>query len=730
MDAASSTSPALNPAVAPLQAALQRLRTATRRYLVLAGSARVALVLAGLLVGQLLLDRGLRLASEQRLVVDLLVVAGLLWALVRYLGPALSAELSDVTLARLVDRAHPGLHDGLASAIELARPGLDPQANSPALIEQVLGEVTAAADRINFLGVLDHASARRRVWRFAAGGVALFLVAIFWSSGLATWFQRNWMLRDVPWPQATYLRAVGFDADRVRPAPRGEPLRIVVDNLGRIPRTARLVWQTEDGKRGEQPLTRIGALASAEAGEVTARWEANLGPLRGPLRFRLLGGDERSAEYLVSARPRPQVVALEMHVTPPAYTGMPEAVFRETAALEILARSTLRVRARLNKPVRSAEVVSAAGAVGVTTMPTSEELEWQWDAPESGAYHFALRDENDWANRRPVRMTVKVTADAAPEVELELPGVGELITPQVDLAARVTARDAYGLTQVRTWARRNEDPPLQLPDEDVRGQREHRAALPVSTERVGIRPGDRLALWAEAADNDPAGPNVRSITPIVLEVLSRQDFLAAMAQREQELRQEFERLLSAQRGLQDLLARLVPELAASPTPTASQSQQLAGLVRRQAGHATRVLEISRRYAEILAEMQQNRASRAADERRIGDGVVTPLEVLGQTQFPEASAALEGLRVEVTPEGVGRVARLEAGLITAMEAVLANMLEWEGYREAVALLTELIELQEAAHGATQNAMETQLDEILDLDAFAEPDEGSAGLPVKP
>ena len=40
----------------------------------------------------------------------------------------------------------------------------------------------------------------------------------------------------------------------------------------------------------------------------------------------------------------------------------------------------------------------------------------------------------------------------------------------------------------------------------------------------------RLAIWFAASDNDPVGPNESAVTPIVLDVLSRQDFLAAMAQ--------------------------------------------------------------------------------------------------------------------------------------------------------------------------------------------------------
>jgi len=55
----------------------------------------------------------------------------------------------------------------------------------------------------------------------------------------------------------------------------------------------------------------------------------------------------------------------------------------------------------------------------------------------------------------------------------------------------------------------------------------------------------------------------------------------------------------------------------------------------------------------------------------------------------------------------------------MQTILANMLKREGYREAVALLQEVIEEQGEVRSATLELLRRQLETILNLEEPAEP-----------
>ena len=113
-------------------------------------------------------------------------------------------------------------------------------------------------------------------------------------------------------------------------------------------------------------------------------------------------------------------------------------------------------------------------------------------------------------------------------------------------------------------------------------------------------------------------------------------------------------------------------------------------------------------------MQVSRVARPADERRITDRVVEPLGRLARETIPAATDALSALRQTASVEAwQASMARQEA-VLRQMDEILANMLEWEGYREVVALLQEAINTQSEVRVETIQALERQLDDILGPD----------------
>jgi hypothetical protein len=282
---------------------------------------------------------------------------------------------------------------------------------------------------------------------------------------------------------------------------------------------------------------------------------------------------------------------------------------------------------------------------------------------------------------------------------------------------------------VSLFAQKGEEPPLELPLSGFEpGVTEFSGELQLRVlDALQVAPGQKLRLWAQAADNQPGQPNVTRGDPLELKVLSVPDYLAELAGRELELRREFERLFSEQRGLSDALERLLPNLAPDGPPAASAGQQLAGLARRQEAHGQRSLGLQQSFADILAEMAINAVERRGDERRIGEKIIAPLSDLGERRMPGAASTLARLRRQADAGGLRQAPDEQADIIRAMQAILANMLEWEGYREVVALLTDIIEEQNQVRTATGQALGGELDAILGLD---EPAPASSPTPEPP
>ena len=692
-----------------LLAPLAALRRRARWYVAISGITRLLLAIVLASAVQLGLDRWLWLSIDQRVFFNVVISLIWAWVVVRWIVRPLSRELRDDWLAAHVDQKNPQLKDRIATAVQFASGNVGPESsNSPALMRRAVEEACAAAGGVSFLAGLNHRSARR----FGLGSCGLLLLVIVGFTVpqarllLTTWFQRNWLIRETPWPRATTISPMGFDAYGQRRFPIGDELRIVALNEGRVPRSATLQWRTASGRRGREPMTLVGRV----------RWEATLGVLNESVNFRIVGGDERTREYSVIAVERPRVVGTQTTIEPPAYTGLVASQLEDQTVFDVLRGSTIRVRARLNKPVAAARLMGGAGEVGQTAITEAAEILFEWTEPVAGAYRFELTDRYGLANRRPVRFTLKVEEDAPPRVALTLHGIGTAITPRAELPAELSAADEYGIAIVALQMQRNDDPPFDTAvDGFEENSRAYERSMRLTPEPLDASPGDRLRIWWEAHDNNPAGPNVGRTEVVDLRVLSASDFLAELAQREQELRREFEQLLSAQRGLADAVRQVLPEVTVGQTPAPAASQQLAGLARRQSEHVARTGKMRAAFESILAQMRNNKVLRIADERRIGDRVAAPLGRLETEAMPTAARTITALRTAARGELPGDPLVQQAEILEEMQAVLASMLEWEGFNEAVALLTEIVEQQEQLQSDTADAVESELDAILDFGA---------------
>lgn len=711
---------------------LTRLRHRCRLYLVLHGLRWLLIALIGAGLAQLGLDRWLKPAVEQRVLISSIVTLYWLWVLRRRLWTPLTRPLPDRLLAAIVDRGHPQLGDQFATAVQFSGrvggaahrletgatdesagcgPARLPGNASPELVQAVLIDACRAADGVSFQAVLNHRRAARHTL-VVLGLLMLIILAFPLMPGLmGTWFARNWLLHDVAWPQRTHIWPDGFGADGRRRMARGDIVEITASVAGLIPDSAVLSWWTASGRRGRQTMSVMG----------DARLLGSVGQLSEDIRFHIVGGDERTREYVIEAVERPRVTNLLARIIPPAYTRQDPIVVEQQTVLEVLRGATLEIEARLNKPVQHAQFVRADGVATPCVVIAGGAGETEpfvlayWPEPVAGSYRFELRDHDGLSNRGPVRYTLKVVPDQPPNVRMELVNVGEIITPRAELPLELLFEDAYGLATVRLLvevagrAARS----IALPEFSA-GIRRFPTELSLSTAAANVVPGDRLRLWAEAEDFNPRGPNVGAASAAVLRVVSADEFLAEMARRELALRQEFERLSATQRKLNDTLDQILPDLPDGARPDAPHAHRLAGLARSQAAQAARCLVIARGFDRILGEMRTSRVARPADEQRIADRIAVPLTRLAQDAIPAAADALTRLRQTVSPETRAAAGQAQSEVLRQMQAILVDMLELEGYREAVALLQEIIDAQTEVRAATLGALERQLEDILELD----------------
>lgn len=702
---------------AEIRGPLRRLRRRALAYVAIDGCVRLfaALIIGGIV--QLVLDWWLRLTVDQRAGLNFAITLAWLYVIYRYTISPLLAPLSDRALAAAVDRAHPELHEGLSTAVQFSSGEIGPEdRNSPVLARSVIADACAAASKLRFFDVLNHRRAKSAAARL--GGLAA-LIAVSWAlfpDMMNLWFRRNWLVHDLSWPQRSQIIPDGFDNTDRRRVPRGDDLDIGAEIRGHTPTTVTLEWWSDEGRDGREVMDIIGQpdLALPE-GQRRARARVSLGPLTEPIEFRIVGGDEYTRTFRVEPIERPAVVKAEIRVTPPEYTRLATILYENETTIELLAGSAILIDAQASKPVDSARFIGPGGAAVTAEITESDRIRLDWPAPIAGTWTFELRDRDGWQNLRGVRYNFKIVIDQPPTAKLALADTSDVITPSAELAMDVTISDVYGISAVGVYVQRNDDPPVSLTLGGFEAaSREYHTALSYDVDQLSVAPGDRLLVWAQGSDLDPAGPNVGRSEALLLRVLTPADFLSEMAKREMELRQEFERLISEQSGVKDAIDRLIPGMPESGTPPTTLAQRLGGLVRRQDSHAARTLAVRRSFERILAEMRRSRVAKSADEQRLSGRIGKPLEEIGADLMPKASDVLGQLRREAARAAIQLSTATQSEIVRKMRQVLASMLELEGYREAVALLQEIIADQKEVKSQTGQSLTSELDALLNLD----------------
>lgn len=603
-------------------------------------------------------------------------------------------------LAVLVERAHPELHEILVTAVQMQ--GKDAGAVEAELRSRILRDADLKARALGLEGVLVE---RPQALRALAGvaALALSLGGALYGGETTSIFLRRLVGGDVPWPQRTTLELVIAD-----PARPGEFLRSEGELSVRIARGTDLSVAIH--ARGELPEEVVlhfkdggdAVLASASDGE----FRTQLRSLQEPLEFHATGGDDEDQlpRLRVEVLDPPDISALAIEITPPAYVNQPTRVEFDRD-VQVLAGSKLAIRV-LTAPAE------ATGSVRILPSDTVLALEprafpvrdgetaprtglgFEIVAEQSLRYRFELRDTTGLVDPDPGLFSVDVLADERPEVELVSPARLEVETlAQGALRIGARALDDLGITSLAWRARsvgseeRNgewNELPLRDSPLPLRGDESQRGIAVTGGARIDVATlapagatlavGDLYELELRALDTRPAvdgAPDPRGTgtsAPVRLRIVSEEEFL---------------------RRLQDRLSRARGDVAS-----------LDELLRAQSARTRDLLAALESSGELPGGAELS-AALAGERRVLGDSEALVREFAG---------ALESvLYARVDDKALGLLELLDAELAQATSKSFP-IENWKRFAEAL-----------RAQRASAASIATQLTGLFDLALRASADE---------
>jgi hypothetical protein len=481
----------------------------------------------------------------------LLAVGYLLWREVLLPLKRLPTR-EDVALE--IERFFPPLGGRFISSYQLSQ---RPAGGSPQLIAQLIEETSRAIGALNFRAVSDRKSRNR-----SAGAAAVVLLGWIAFVGLTAtgWMSFPvWLTRlldpfsNAEYPTKTMVRIAKGDLT----VARGEDVELRAHADGLIPAGGSIWIRRGEQRAIEQPVSGSGrefVFVQKSAVESFAYY------------WRL--GDGRSPEFHVTVIIPPQVRAILARYDYPAYTRRPP----ETAYggnLEGLPGTKVTLAVRTNKPITKGVMLMDNGRE-VSLAPLAETTDQGQDARATtytaaldigtsrSAYRVRLVDDYGFENKDPMEYAITPLPDEAPHVELRNIEDRKFVTPYAALPVEIHCRDDYGVARVQlhlSIAGAKEEiieAPARANERDVT------LSHTLRFDKLDLKPGAELFLWASALDNCAIGkPHEGFSGKVRLDVVSPEEMVRLMRERMESLFPRLEQIgvdaIESKTAIEDIL---------------------------------------------------------------------------------------------------------------------------------------------------------------------------------
>ena len=700
----------------PIVARLAELRAALTRWVLTKGLARWVLLILAIIVIDIVLDRLFKMDFAQRsimLVVMITLGVGLFYW--RVLRPMVS-RISDDALLHQIETRYPQLNEKLISGAQLAQlSDLEDKGVSKELADATIDGSIELAKSMDFGETINRKEHRKNqtTLGFGVGFLALIVLGIFQTEFLSTWFNRNILLGNAQWPQATYLKVVGVE-DGVLVLPRGTDHRLIVEvtENSRIQDVSVTLEIENPNGTAIHTMKPTGKLGGREHLFVMHNVSSEM-------TLKAHGGDDETDSIDVLLVEPPAILDLKMSAEFPDYTRMPAQPLEGPGPHSLLPGSKIKGSVSVNKHLRSATVGNDQQK---WDLDAAGDQNYEFSFPGNnqsligGKYEFNLVDQTGLASTRPTRFSISIKDDEAPKIFASLIGVSGLAVPKVRIPVTYKTSDDFGINELwfhTNWRNveiegddgsgsRDVSIAQFFREEDVVRQAEDRTELEL--EPFNLKPGTSFKLLVRVSDTLPQTPNISDSVEFLIRIVSPEELRADLLRREIEQRKAFQQAYDAQLELSSELQAVAAMVPRGETPEmfdADRQKRMITLARNQKLIGTKLDAIASSYEGFLQESQNNRLDEDVKDlvgeqtlaERFEKQIIGPIRAMDAELISLASRELDNCRRLLNEQNqllaaVDETTALHQQILDEMKKIMDAMVQSETFQGVINKLLEI------------------------------------------
>lgn len=421
-------------------------------------------------------------------------------------------KVADVAVAREVEGAVPELDSRLLTSVAILEKPRGRHDGVGFLERRVIEETLNVGEAEGWVtGVIGDRA--KRVGRWMTGALYAFLGAMVW---LLVVLRGEWVPRGaeevekevVVTRAADGVAVLGFE---VKPGAveveRDSRLVVEAKVSPVVPREVRLVWTDAAG-------VELGSAGMA-VGVDGVTFGGMIGRVDREMRYRVEAEGQRSAEFAVTTFVYPKLERLDVVVVPPAYMGLPERELKNVLKVAAPEGSTLKFKARVNKPVVSAELFASEESV-VFLKPGAEGdlvLEGELKLEVSGRYRLHLVDEKERGNVKPPWVVLTAQPNALAKIDVVFPKRDLQVSALQELPVEARVWDDVGVSRSGATVTFAGDSREVVFEHAVTGPNQKEAVKAMlNLEPEGVMPRQLVSYHFWAEDAGPKGEVRRAMS--------------------------------------------------------------------------------------------------------------------------------------------------------------------------------------------------------------------------
>ena len=356
-----------------------------------------------------------------------------------------------------------------------------------------------------------------------------------------------------------------------------------------------------------------------------------------PLQYYISVEEIASAQYQVTISDEPIVTQFQYRLNYPAYTRLQSQTFpANTGDIQTLFGTEIVFTGESNKPLKEASLTfeeSDDVTLEITarhlletapqpnvdgplpeTNPILQTMRGSFIAQQSGNYHIQITDVEGFTNREPINYTLTVFKDAAPDVNIVSPARDTVLDNAMLVDLKMEAADDYGIQalqlvyRIETEGAEEVNVPLKRWGvENVPVRRSVSVAYRWDVDRIGIFPGEVLAYYVQALDNDDvSGPNIGKSPTYTLRFPSLSELYDSVATEQETEQQGLEDLVDEQADATGLIDTLLGKIRKSQELSFNDENLMQQVLEKQKQieqAAKQLVEDMQRTAEDMEQKQ-------------------------------------------------------------------------------------------------------------------------------